>query len=127
MRWMAIHPHRHHLLGWRWPWCRFLLVLLSCNHLVDLRSSHLDERLCRCLLVLRVLCAVSLCVRLLSERGVSWDPFRCRLCRNQIGLFCKNWILRGVFVVLFGILFMTLMGAAAISVDFARIWTMRNE
>src|SRR5687767_7718330 len=34
---------------------------------------------------------------------------------------------KGVFVVLFGILFMSLMGAAAISMDFARIWTMRNE
>src|SRR5688572_6790903 len=34
---------------------------------------------------------------------------------------------KGVFVVLFGILFMSLMGAAAISIDFARIWAMRNE
>ena len=34
---------------------------------------------------------------------------------------------KGVFVVLFGILFMSLMGAAALSIDFARIWAMRNE
>jgi Flp pilus assembly protein TadG len=34
---------------------------------------------------------------------------------------------KGIFVVLFGILFMSLMGAAAISIDFARIWAMRNE
>ena len=34
---------------------------------------------------------------------------------------------RGVFVVLFGILFMTLMAAAAIAIDFSRIWAMRNE
>jgi len=34
---------------------------------------------------------------------------------------------RGVFVVLFGILFMTLMGAAALAIDFSRIWAMRNE
>jgi hypothetical protein len=34
---------------------------------------------------------------------------------------------KGVFVVLFGILFMALMGAAAIAIDFSRIWTMRNE
>src|SRR5688500_13293182 len=34
---------------------------------------------------------------------------------------------RGVFVVLFGILFMTLMASAAIAVDFSRIWSMRNE
>jgi len=32
-----------------------------------------------------------------------------------------------VFVVLFGILFATLMGAAAMAVDFSRIWAMRNE
>jgi Flp pilus assembly protein TadG len=30
-------------------------------------------------------------------------------------------------VVLFGIMFMTLMAAAAMSIDFARIWVMRNE
>jgi Flp pilus assembly protein TadG len=34
---------------------------------------------------------------------------------------------KGVFVVLFGILFLALMGAAALSMDFARIWAMRNE
>src|SRR5688500_10326675 len=34
---------------------------------------------------------------------------------------------RGSFVVLFGILFMTLMGAAAMAIDMSRIWTMRNE
>jgi Flp pilus assembly protein TadG len=34
---------------------------------------------------------------------------------------------KGVFVVLFGILFMALMAAAALSMDFARIWAMRNE
>ena len=34
---------------------------------------------------------------------------------------------RGVFVVLFGILFAVLMGAAAMAIDFSRIWAMRNE
>ena len=34
---------------------------------------------------------------------------------------------KGVFVVLFGLLFMVLMGAAAMSIDLSRIWTMRNE
>jgi hypothetical protein len=34
---------------------------------------------------------------------------------------------KGIFVVLFGILFVSLMAAAAISIDFARIWAMRNE
>src|SRR3954453_8135558 len=34
---------------------------------------------------------------------------------------------KGIFVVLFGILFMSLMAAAALSIDFARIWAMRNE
>ena len=34
---------------------------------------------------------------------------------------------KGVFVVLFGILFVSLMGAAAIAIDFSRIWAMRNE
>ena len=34
---------------------------------------------------------------------------------------------KGAFVVMFGIMFMSLMGAAAISMDFARIWAMRNE
>ena len=34
---------------------------------------------------------------------------------------------RGIFVVLFGLLFMTLMGAAAMAIDMTRIWTMRNE
>jgi len=34
---------------------------------------------------------------------------------------------KGVFVVLFGIMFMSLMAAAAISIDFARVWSMRNE
>jgi len=33
----------------------------------------------------------------------------------------------GVFVVLFGILFAALMGAAAMAIDFSRIWAMRNE
>jgi len=32
-----------------------------------------------------------------------------------------------VFVVLFGILFTALMAAAAIAIDFSRIWAMRNE
>jgi Flp pilus assembly protein TadG len=34
---------------------------------------------------------------------------------------------KGVFVVLFGIMFMALMASAAMSIDFARIWAMRNE
>jgi len=34
---------------------------------------------------------------------------------------------KGVFVVLFGILFTALMAAAAIAIDFSRIWAMRNE
>ena len=34
---------------------------------------------------------------------------------------------KGVFVVIFGILFMAMMAAAALSMDFARIWAMRNE
>ena len=34
---------------------------------------------------------------------------------------------KGVFIVLFGLLFMVLMGAAAMSIDMSRIWTMRNE
>ncbi len=34
---------------------------------------------------------------------------------------------KGIFVVLFGLLFLVLMGAAAISIDMSRIWTMRNE
>ncbi len=34
---------------------------------------------------------------------------------------------KGVFVVLFGLLFMVLMGAAAMAIDMSRIWTMRNE
>ncbi len=34
---------------------------------------------------------------------------------------------RGVFVVLVAILSMVLMGAAALSIDISRIWTMRNE
>src|SRR5687768_6446138 len=34
---------------------------------------------------------------------------------------------RGIFVVLFGILFMTRMGAAAMAIDMSRIWTMRDE
>ena len=34
---------------------------------------------------------------------------------------------KGVFVVLFGILFTALMGAAAMAIDFSRIWAMRNE
>jgi Flp pilus assembly protein TadG len=34
---------------------------------------------------------------------------------------------KGIFVVLFGILFMSLMAAAAMSIDFARVWAMRNE
>jgi len=34
---------------------------------------------------------------------------------------------RGVFVVLFGILFTALMAAAAMAIDFSRIWAMRNE
>ena len=34
---------------------------------------------------------------------------------------------KGIFVVLFGLLFMVLMAAAAIAIDMSRIWTMRNE
>jgi Flp pilus assembly protein TadG len=34
---------------------------------------------------------------------------------------------KGVFVVLFGLLFMVLMAASAMAVDMSRIWTMRNE
>ena len=34
---------------------------------------------------------------------------------------------RGIFVVLFGLLFVVLMGAAAMAIDMSRIWTMRNE
>jgi putative Flp pilus-assembly TadE/G-like protein len=34
---------------------------------------------------------------------------------------------KGVFVVLFGILFTVLMAAGAIAIDFSRIWAMRNE
>src|SRR5215216_1677038 len=34
---------------------------------------------------------------------------------------------KGIFVVLFGLLFMVLMGAAAMAIDMSRIWTMRNE
>jgi hypothetical protein len=34
---------------------------------------------------------------------------------------------RGIFVVVFGLMFMALMGVAAMAVDMSRIWTMRNE
>lgn len=34
---------------------------------------------------------------------------------------------RGVFVIIFGILFIGLMGAAAVSIDMSRIWAIRNE
>jgi hypothetical protein len=34
---------------------------------------------------------------------------------------------KGVFVVLFGLLFMVLMAASAMAIDMSRIWTMRNE
>jgi Flp pilus assembly protein TadG len=34
---------------------------------------------------------------------------------------------RGVFVILFGLLFMALMAASAMAIDMSRIWTMRNE
>ena len=34
---------------------------------------------------------------------------------------------KGIFVVLFGLLFMVLMGVSAMAVDMSRIWTMRNE
>ena len=34
---------------------------------------------------------------------------------------------RGVFVVMFGILFLGLMGAAALSIDLTRTWSFRNE
>jgi Flp pilus assembly protein TadG len=34
---------------------------------------------------------------------------------------------KGIFVVLFGLVFMVLMGAAAMAIDMSRIWTMRNE
>jgi Flp pilus assembly protein TadG len=34
---------------------------------------------------------------------------------------------KGIFVVLFGLLFMVLMSAAAMAIDMSRIWSMRNE
>ena len=34
---------------------------------------------------------------------------------------------KGVFVVLFGLLFMVLMAAGAMAIDMSRIWSMRNE
>ena len=34
---------------------------------------------------------------------------------------------KGIFVVLFGLLFMVLMASAAMAIDMSRIWTMRNE
>src|SRR5690349_1251999 len=34
---------------------------------------------------------------------------------------------KGIFVVLFGLLFMVLMSAAALAIDMSRIWSMRNE
>jgi len=34
---------------------------------------------------------------------------------------------KGIFIVLFGLLFMVLMAASAMAVDMSRIWTMRNE
>jgi Flp pilus assembly protein TadG len=34
---------------------------------------------------------------------------------------------KGVFIVLFGLLFMVLMAASAMAIDMSRIWTMRNE
>src|SRR5690242_13664878 len=34
---------------------------------------------------------------------------------------------KGIFVVLFGIMFMVLMAASAMAIDMSRIWTMRNE
>jgi len=34
---------------------------------------------------------------------------------------------KGIFVVLFGLLFMVLMAASAMAIDMSRIWTMRNE
>jgi hypothetical protein len=34
---------------------------------------------------------------------------------------------KGIFVVLFGLMFLVLMGAAAMAIDMSRIWTMRNE
>jgi Flp pilus assembly protein TadG len=34
---------------------------------------------------------------------------------------------KGIFIVLFGLLFMVLMAAAAMAIDMSRIWTMRNE
>jgi hypothetical protein len=34
---------------------------------------------------------------------------------------------KGIFVILFGLLFMVLMAASAMAVDMSRIWTMRNE
>ena len=34
---------------------------------------------------------------------------------------------KGAFVVLFGIMFVSLMAAGAIAIDFSRIWAMRNE
>jgi Flp pilus assembly protein TadG len=34
---------------------------------------------------------------------------------------------KGIFIVLFGLLFMVLMAVSAMAVDMSRIWTMRNE
>src|SRR4029453_17006424 len=34
---------------------------------------------------------------------------------------------KGIFIVLFGLLFMVLMAASAMAIDMSRIWTMRNE
>ena len=34
---------------------------------------------------------------------------------------------KGIFVVLFGLMFMVLMSAGAMAIDMSRIWTMRNE
>ena len=34
---------------------------------------------------------------------------------------------KGIFVVLFGLMFLILMGAGAMAIDMSRIWTMRNE
>jgi len=34
---------------------------------------------------------------------------------------------KGIFIILFGLMFMVLMAASAMAIDMSRIWTMRNE
>ena len=43
------------------------------------------------------------------------------------GLMLRPRNRRGIFVVLFALLFLVLMGTAAMAIDMSRIWTMRNE